>query len=137
MKSSYCKRPQGYTPSLSGKLSMTKVNSSECYNILLGRRSALLCLHQKTLGSGLRHQCCLSPSYPLLPLESHAAFPRLFPGEAPGGKSLVGMDRLLASNARDGDAALAARGGTAVTGNRVYMYESPNTVECSISIRES
>lgn len=43
-------------------------------------------------------------------------FRGFFLGEAPGGKSLVGMDRLLASNARDGDMVLVARGGTAETG---------------------
>lgn len=40
-------------------------------------------------------------------------FRGFFRGEAPGGRSLVGMDRLLASNARDGDIVLAASGGTA------------------------
>lgn len=41
-------------------------------------------------------------------------FRGFFLGEAPGGRSLVGMDRLLASRARDGDTVLVARGGTAV-----------------------
>ncbi|KFR09057.1 hypothetical protein N306_13961, partial [Opisthocomus hoazin] len=39
-----------------------------------------------------------------------------FLGEAPGGKSLGGIERLLASNARDGDTVLVVRGGTADTG---------------------
>lgn len=43
-------------------------------------------------------------------------FRGFFLGEAPGGRSLVGMDRLLASNAREGDIVLAASGGTAETG---------------------
>lgn len=43
-------------------------------------------------------------------------FRGFFLGEAPGGRSLVGMDRLLASKARDGDTVLVARGGTAVGG---------------------
>lgn len=43
-------------------------------------------------------------------------FRGFFLGEAPGGRSLVGMDRLLASKARDGDMVLAASGGTAETG---------------------
>lgn len=41
-------------------------------------------------------------------------FRGFFLGEAPGGRSLGGMDRLLASKARDGDTVLVARGGTAV-----------------------
>lgn len=36
-----------------------------------------------------------------------------FLGEAPGGKSLGGMERLLASNAKDGDTVLVVKGGTA------------------------
>ena len=56
-------------------------------------------------------------------------FRGFFLGEAPGGKSLVGMDRLLASNARDGDTVLVARGGTAVMGNRVHVHENPDMVE--------
>lgn len=43
-------------------------------------------------------------------------FRGFFLGEAPGGRSLVGMDRLLASNVRDGDMVLVASGGTAETG---------------------
>lgn len=43
-------------------------------------------------------------------------FRGFFLGEAPGGRSLVGIDRLLASKARDGDTVLVARGGTAVGG---------------------
>ncbi|KFQ76234.1 hypothetical protein N335_10017, partial [Phaethon lepturus] len=36
-----------------------------------------------------------------------------FLGEAPGGKSLGGIERLLASNAKDGDTVLVVKGGTA------------------------
>lgn len=36
-----------------------------------------------------------------------------FLGEAPGGKSLGGMERLLASSAKDGDTVLVVKGGTA------------------------
>lgn len=43
-------------------------------------------------------------------------FRGFFLGEAPGGRSLGGMDRLLASKARDGDTVLVARGGTVETG---------------------
>lgn len=43
-------------------------------------------------------------------------FRGFFLGEAPGGRSLGGMDRLLASKARDGDTVLVARGGTVDTG---------------------
>ena len=48
-------------------------------------------------------------------------FRGFFLGEAPGGRSLVGMDRLLASNASDGDTVLVARGGTAIIGKRAHM----------------
>ncbi|KFQ19874.1 hypothetical protein N331_05249, partial [Merops nubicus] len=36
-----------------------------------------------------------------------------FLGEAPGGKSLGGIERLLASNAKEGDTVLVVKGGTA------------------------
>lgn len=36
-----------------------------------------------------------------------------FLGEAPGGKSLGGIERLLASNAKDGETVLVVNGGTA------------------------
>lgn len=46
-----------------------------------------------------------------------------FLGEAPGGKSLGGIERLLASNARDGDTVLVVKGGTA---ERKGEEENPN-----------
>lgn len=48
-------------------------------------------------------------------------FRGFFLGEAPGGRSLVGMDRLLASKARDGDTVLGASGGTADTGRMMSI----------------
>ncbi|KFO82144.1 hypothetical protein N303_03163, partial [Cuculus canorus] len=44
-----------------------------------------------------------------------------FLGEAPGGKSLGGIERLLASNAKDGDTVLVVKGGTADTGRIISM----------------
>lgn len=46
-----------------------------------------------------------------------------FLGEAPGGKSLGGIERLLANNARDGDTVLVVKGGTA---ERKGEEENPN-----------
>uniref|UniRef100_K7F4I7 Uncharacterized protein n=1 Tax=Pelodiscus sinensis TaxID=13735 RepID=K7F4I7_PELSI len=43
-------------------------------------------------------------------------FRGFFLGEAPGGKSFGGIERLLASNARDGDMVFVVNGGTAKTG---------------------
>lgn len=57
-------------------------------------------------------------------------FRGFFLGEAPGGRSLVGMDRLLASNARDGDMVLAASGGTAAWEKKsAHVHENPGIME--------
>ncbi|KGL80035.1 hypothetical protein N309_07792, partial [Tinamus guttatus] len=51
-----------------------------------------------------------------------------FLGEAPGGKSLGGIERLLASNARDGDTVLVVKGGTAEIQERTTTnYHLPDT----------
>ncbi|KFV78649.1 hypothetical protein N308_05715, partial [Struthio camelus australis] len=49
-----------------------------------------------------------------------------FLGEAPGGKSLCGIERLLANNARDGDTVLVVKGGTAEIHN-LMLINLPDT----------
>lgn len=44
-----------------------------------------------------------------------------FLGEAPGGKSLEGIERLLGSSVRDGDTVFVVRGGTAETGRIISI----------------